>query len=167
MLRGIGIAAILARIYDIILDERFRKWYTPNREQAGFCAGRGCPFPLFSIFLLLHYSIQNNKEFCIGFMDYEKAFDFANRAKIVTKLMEKGCGKTFTEAITKMFHSTNYAKKSKRHMVLLRDETALQIYTHLQYLTWLPVQEHWNRKISSTLTAWLNSLMTQPCLPKG
>ena len=107
-LRGIGIAAILARIYDIILDERFRKWYTPNREQAGFCAGRGCPFPLFSIFLLLHYSIQNNKEFCIGFMDYEKAFDFANRAKIVTKLMEKGCGKTFTEAITKMFHSTTY-----------------------------------------------------------
>ena len=41
-------------------------------------------------------------------MDYEKAFDYANRAKIVMKLMDKGCGRVFTEAITKMFHSTTY-----------------------------------------------------------
>ena len=51
-LRGIGLAVILARVYDIILDERFKKWYTPNREQAGFRFGQGCPLPLFSIFLL-------------------------------------------------------------------------------------------------------------------
>ena len=107
-LRGIGIAAILARVYDIILDERFKKWYVPNREQAGFCAGQGCPLPLFSIFLLHHYAVQNGKEFCIGFMDYEKAFDYANRAKIVSKLMDKGCGRVFTDAIAKMFHSTTY-----------------------------------------------------------
>ena len=107
-LRGIGIAAVLARLYDIILDERSKKWYVPNREQAGFCTGQGCPLPLFSIFLLLHYAVQNNTDFCIGFMDYEKAFDYANRAKIVTKLMDKGCGRVFTDAITKMFHSTTY-----------------------------------------------------------
>ena len=107
-LRGIGLALILARTYDIILDKRFKDWYVPNREQAGFRSKQGPPLPLFSIFLLLHYSNQENKDLCIGFMDYEKAFDFANRAKIVLKLIDKGCGRTFTEAVSKMFHSTTY-----------------------------------------------------------
>ena len=107
-LRGIGIAFLLARVYDIVLDERFKGWYEPNPEQAGFRTGQGCPLPLFSIFLLLHYAAQNQKEICIGFIDYEIAFDYANRAKIVMKLMDKGCGRVFTEAITKMFHSTTY-----------------------------------------------------------
>ena len=111
-LRGIGLAAVLARVYDIILDEKFKDWYVPNREQAGFRSGQGCPLPLFSIFLLLHYAAQNGRELCVGFMDYEKAFDYANRAKIVVKLMERGCGRVFTEAITKMFHSTTYIPAS-------------------------------------------------------
>ena len=106
-LRGIGLAQILARLYDI-LDKRFNKWYVPNREQAGFRSKQGPPLPLFSIFLLLHYANKENKNLCIGFMDYEKAFDFANRAKIILKLIDKGCGRTFTEAISKMFQSTTY-----------------------------------------------------------
>ena len=107
-LRGIGIAEVLARVYDIILDERFRNWYTPNKEQAGGRSEQGCPLPLFSIFLLLHYAVQNSRELCVGFMDYEKAFDYTNRAKIVLKLMDRGCGRVFTEAISKMFRSTTY-----------------------------------------------------------
>ena len=107
-LRGIGIAEILARVYDIIIDERFKNWYIPNKEQAGGRCKQGCPLPLFSIFLLLYYAAQNNRELCIGFMDYEKAFDYTNRAKIVLKLMDRGCGRVFTEAIAKMCHSTTY-----------------------------------------------------------
>ena len=52
-LRGIGIAEILARVYDIIIDERFKSWYTPNKEQADGRYKYGCPLALFSIFLLL------------------------------------------------------------------------------------------------------------------
>ena len=115
-LRGVGIAAVLARVYDIILDVRFKGWYTPNREQAGFCTGQGCPLPLFSIFLLLHYAVKNGKDFCIGFMDYEKAFDYANRAKIVSKLMDRGCGRVFTDAIAKMFHSTTYIPSTNNRL---------------------------------------------------
>ena len=44
----------------------------------------------------------------ILFMDYEKAFDYANRAKIVSKLIEKGCGAQFTKAVAKMYDSTSY-----------------------------------------------------------
>ena len=41
-------------------------------------------------------------------MDYEKAFDYANRAYIILKLISKGCGRAFTEAISKMFQATTY-----------------------------------------------------------
>ena len=107
-LRGIGVAPVLGRTYDIMLDQRFLTWYKPNREQSAFRLMHGCPFPLFCVFLLLHYSKQENKDLCIGFMDYEKAFDYANRAHIVLKLIEKGCGRTFTEAVFKMFRATTY-----------------------------------------------------------
>ena len=115
-LRGIGIAVIMARIYDIMLDERFRKWYLPNREQSAFRPLQGPPLPLFSIFLLIHYANEENKDLCIGFMDYEKAFDYANRANIIRKLIEKGCGKVFTEAIAKMFRSTTYIPSANNQL---------------------------------------------------
>ena len=41
-------------------------------------------------------------------MDFEKAFDSANRAEIISKLIEKGCGKLFTNAVAKMYNSTSY-----------------------------------------------------------
>ena len=99
---------MLARVYDIMLDQRFMKWYTPNREQSGFRWGHGCLLPLFCVFLLLQYSRKEKKDLCIGFMDYEKAFDYANRAYIILKLIQKGCGRTFTEAVSKMFKATTY-----------------------------------------------------------
>ena len=54
-LRGVGVASVLARVYDIMIDQRFIKWYTPDREQSGFCLWDGCLLVLFTIFLLIHY----------------------------------------------------------------------------------------------------------------
>ena len=44
-------------------------------------------------------------------MDYEKAFDFANRASIANQLMTKGCGKCLTSAITKTLSKSVYHPK--------------------------------------------------------
>ena len=41
-LRGIAIAPLLCRLYDIIIGERFCAWYKPNYEQAGFRPRQGC-----------------------------------------------------------------------------------------------------------------------------
>ena len=43
-------------------------------------------------------------------MDYEKAFDYANCVKIVSKLIEKGYGAQFTKAVAKMYDSTSLLK---------------------------------------------------------
>ena len=96
-LRGISIAPILARLYDYILYARFKKWYVPNREQAGFRSGQGCLLQIFILVLSIHYAREKKLNLIIAFMDYEKAFDFANRAEIISKLIDKGCGKRFTD----------------------------------------------------------------------
>ena len=107
-LRGTSIAPILARLYDCILTERFRSWYTPNREQAGFRTLQGCLLQLFLVILLIHYANENNLNLMVLFMDYEKAFDYANRCELINKMMNKGCGAKFTNSIAKMYASTSY-----------------------------------------------------------
>ena len=52
-LRGIAIAPLLSRIYDIILNTRFCKWFIPNKEQAGFRKGQGCLLQILTLYLLM------------------------------------------------------------------------------------------------------------------
>ena len=82
-------------------------------------------------------------------MDYEKAFDYANRTKIVSKLIEKGCGAQFTKAVAKMYDSTSYLpvinnkignKITTQHMVLHKVETRLQISIRFTCPTCLTAQ---------------------------
>ena len=58
--------------------------------------------------MLICFAKEKKKGLVIGLMDYEKAFDYANRANIIKDLMKKGCGKKFTEAIAKMYSATAY-----------------------------------------------------------
>ena len=110
-LRGIAIAPLLCRLYDIIIDERFCSWYMPNSEQAGFRPKQGCSLQIFMLLLLIQYSSEKEKDLLVGFMDYEKAFDYANRANIISDLMKKGCGHNMVRAIAKMFTTSTYYPK--------------------------------------------------------
>ena len=80
----------------------------PNREQAGFRKSQGGLLQVFAVMVLISYAKNKNKDLMIIFMDYAKAFDYANRANIISDLISNRCGKKFTEAIAKMFESTTY-----------------------------------------------------------
>ena len=97
---------------------------------------------------MIHFSKKIKKDLIVGYLDYEKAFDYANRANIVLKLMSKGCGQTFTSAVTKMFKSTTYIPTTNNkicdelqpHMVSHKEGTALQIFTPFMFLKCLVAQ---------------------------
>ena len=114
-LRGIAIGPFLSRIYDITIDRRFCSWYTPNKEQAAGKKEQGCPLQIFMLLLVVDYSCEHGKQLYIGFLDYEKAFDYANRAGILSDLVGKGCGSKFTKAISKMFMTSTYYPKSNKN----------------------------------------------------
>ena len=102
-LRGIAVALLLSRVYDNIIERRFNSWYTPNYHQAGFRKGQGCLLQIFLLTLLIKFSKSNNKDLFVAFMDYEKAFDYANRMNIICDLISKGCGCQMTKAIANIY----------------------------------------------------------------
>lgn len=107
-LRGISISPLLARIYDSFIDSRFDQWYSPNKEQAGFRKNQGCNFQLFFLVLMIEYSKYYKKQLYITLVDFEKAFDFANRAQILLDLKNKGIGSKFLHALSEMFRNSKY-----------------------------------------------------------
>ena len=110
-LRGIAIGILLSRIYDKILNKRFKDWYVPNKHQAGFREFMGCLLQIFVIYLLMELANLTGKELYVAFMDYEKAFDYLNRKRLMDKLCQKNAGKRFVNAIHNMYQTTAYIPK--------------------------------------------------------
>ena len=110
-MRGIAISSLLPTLYDIMLDNRFKCWYKTNPQQAGFREKQGCIVQLVAIYLLIELANSVNESIFIGFIDYEKAFDYTSRFQIDKDLMIKNAGSAFTRAISNMYHSTYYVPK--------------------------------------------------------
>ena len=110
-LRGIAIGALLSRLYDKILNKRFKNWYVPNKEQAGFREFMGCLLQIFVIYLLMELARSRGCEIYVAFMDYEKAFDYLNRKRLMEKLCLQGAGSRFVQAIHSMYQRTAYIPK--------------------------------------------------------
>ena len=71
---------------------------------------------LFVVILLNHKTQKTKKKLYIAFLDYEKAFDYANRANIINTLTNKGCGSIFTYAVAKMYRCTIYIPMSNNKL---------------------------------------------------
>ena len=110
-LRGIGIGQILGRLYDIVIDERFKSWFKPNPEQAGFRKLQGCIIQLFALFLLLDWTRYKGYDLFIGLLDYEKAFDFVKRYPLIMDLIDKRADRNLVRNIYNMYKETSYAPK--------------------------------------------------------
>ena len=114
-LRGIGIGPIIGRLYDIVIDERFKSWYKPNREQAGFRKLQGCVLQLFALFLLLDWTTYKGCDLYIGLLDYEKAFDFVNRNRLINDLVHDGADRNLVKNIYNMYEETFYVPNIDQH----------------------------------------------------
>ena len=114
-LRGIGIGPIIGRLYDIIINGRFRSWYEPNPEQAGFRKHQGCVIQIFGLFLLLDWAKYRGHELFIGLLDYEKAFDFVNRNRLIDDMVAKGADKNLVRNIYNMYKETSYIPQIDRN----------------------------------------------------
>ena len=106
-----AISSLLPTLYDILLDNRFKQWYEINPEQAGFRELQGCLVQIFALYLLMELAKSLNETIFIGFIDYEKAFDFVNRYDIVRDLMAEKAGCKFVQAVANMYMNTYYVPK--------------------------------------------------------
>ena len=113
-LRGVGIGPVLSRVYDSILDTRFCVWYTPNKEQSANRNLQGCPLQVFAVYLLMELAKVKGEQLFIGFMDYEKAFDFLNRRLLIEKLQKKNV----VDSSTQFMECTQIPRTDQRYQKL-------------------------------------------------
>ena len=62
--------------------------------------------------MLIDLSRRLNKDILIGVIDYEKAFDFANRYTLCKDMMEKQFGKRFIKNFVNSYETTCYVVKT-------------------------------------------------------
>ena len=115
-LRGIGIGPVLSRMFDVIINMRFGAWYSPNKEQAGFREEQGCLLQILGLLMLIDMSKRLKKDLLIGIIDYEKAFDFANRYTLCEDMMKKQFGKRFITNFMNSYKSTSYVVKASSNV---------------------------------------------------
>ena len=107
-LRGIAIGPALSRLYDILINNIFRTWYHPNMHQAGFREKQGRTLQIVAFLHLLDMAQKINKTLYIFLLDYEKAFDFTNRAEMAKQLMQNNIGDRYLQNFKNMYTDTSY-----------------------------------------------------------
>jgi hypothetical protein len=103
--RGISFMSAIAKVYDMILSDRFSLWYKPLCEQAGAQKNRGCEEQILSVRLLIDIARKTKDTLYIAFIDYQKAYDKINRTKLIERLDTMGCGTTFLMALQQSMSS--------------------------------------------------------------
>ena len=98
----------MPKILDIVIWNRFKIWFNSDAAQAGYKTSQGCMVQIFVIVLFIELANWANMTLFLGLMDYEKAFDFINRADLVYQLMLKVAGKRFVRTVTSLYNITTY-----------------------------------------------------------
>ena len=97
--RGIAVNDILFRLFDRIIGKRLSLWYQPCKEQAGAQKGRDGLEHIMTVRLLIDYARKAEQKLYILFIDFEKAYDKVERAKLIKLLRSAGCGKLMLEML--------------------------------------------------------------------
>ena len=104
--RGISIVTAISKIYDMVLNNRFMKWFSPSFEQSGAQRGRSCSEQILVVRLLVDIARKLRLPLYIGFIDFQKAYDWLNRNLLLTMLADEGCSKRFLNAVAASLSTT-------------------------------------------------------------
>lgn len=101
--RGISVMCSMAKIYDALLLNRLKAWFTLSREQAGAQRTRGCLELIMSLRFIIAYAMKKKSKLYILFVDYSAAYDRVPRNRLINVLAEYGCPDLLLGAIKSIY----------------------------------------------------------------
>ena len=101
--RGITLMDSLAKVFDMILNARLTRWFTPMREQAGAQAGRGCLEQILTLRLITDHARRKKTKLYVTFVDFSAAYDRVPRAALFDRLRRMGCGSVMLGCLVAMY----------------------------------------------------------------
>jgi hypothetical protein len=113
--RGISLLPSISKLFDTILDNRFRVWEIINKvldqNQAGFRANYSTVDHIFTLnSIIMRYRSRKQKVYC-AFIDFCKAFDSVNRNVLYYKLSREGVSSKFIRLLKSMYSQTRACVK--------------------------------------------------------
>lgn len=106
--RPISLVQMLSKLFDFILLNRFKKWFTPNDSQSAYQSKRCCAEHVFLIRALINHCKSSKNKLFVICIDFEGAFDKISRQRLFRKLQLFGAGTTFIISIMTIYLFTDY-----------------------------------------------------------
>ena len=105
--RGISIVYLMAKIFDIILLNRFKSWFKPSDQQTAYQEKKSCADNVFLLRCLISYARKAKEKLFIISIDFDGAFDRVSRSVLIRKLSRFGAGTLFVMCIASMYLKTD------------------------------------------------------------
>ena len=118
--RGISLVQLLAKLFDFILLDRFKKWFVPADGQTAYQNEKGSADHVFLLRCMSQYAKRFRKTLFLIAIDFDGAFDRVSRALLVRKLCLFGAGVIFTACIASIYMSTdNVIFRGTEHVIFI------------------------------------------------
>ena len=116
--RPITLVQLLAKLFDTILLERFRKWFSPSDPQTAYQNKRGGADHVFLIRCLIQRAKLYREKLFVIAIDFDGAFDRISRSVLIRKLVLFGAGSLFVTCLASIYlHTDNIIFRHKDYMV--------------------------------------------------
>ena len=116
--RPISLVHLLAKLFDIILKNRFIKWFKPSDAQTAYQPGKSTADHVFLLRCLIQQAKRQKQTLYIIAADFDGAFDRISRSVLVRKLILFGAGTVFVSCLASIYLSTdNIIFRGHEHVV--------------------------------------------------
>ena len=116
--RPISLVELLAKLFDSVLLERFKKWFIPSDPQTAYQKLRSYIDHVFLIRCLIRHAKLYKKKLFIIAVDFDGAFDRISRSVLIRKLVLFGAGTLFVACLASIYMKTdNIIFRNKDYMI--------------------------------------------------
>ena len=105
--RGISLVQLLAKLFDIVMLRRFRKWFKPADGQTAYQTKRGSADHVFLLRCMSQHAKRLKQKLFLIAIDFDGAFDRVCRSMLTKKLCLFGAGIIFTTCLASIYMSTD------------------------------------------------------------
>jgi hypothetical protein len=88
--RPVAIICILAKTFELLVEQQFGFLFDNHENQFGFCKGGGCSKAIFAFNSTVNYFRDKHSNVFLSALDVTKAFDRINHFSLLSCLLERG-----------------------------------------------------------------------------
>ena len=118
--RGITLLSCIGKLFTRVINDRLTTWADKNgvinENQLGFRKGRGTVDCLFILNGLIQMMLSKGKKLYCCFVDYQKAFDYVDRATLWSKLVNENVSSKIITLLKNMYSKINLSVKGDKRV---------------------------------------------------